>query len=53
MIMVKYYVVYVEVPSGHPGVDEVWEPICGTIQDAYETVRKMRNYAILDILEAR
>lgn len=54
MLMKKYYAVYVEVPTGYPGVVSFY---AGDMKSAWAFVRKPSKegckMAILDILEAR
>lgn len=54
MLLTKYYAVYVEVPSGHPGVACFY---AGSMKEAWAFARKPavdgHRIAILDILEAR
>lgn len=51
MIVYKYYVIYVEVPTGYPGV-EIFESPMIDKNEILELIKHVRSYAILDILEA-
>lgn len=52
MLVNRYYVVYVEVPSGRPGVDLIDIPF-GASEDIRVTFFNAYNRAVLDILEAK
>ncbi len=52
MIVYRYYIIYVEVPTGYPGV-EMFSSLTWDKKEIAEKIKRIRSYAILDILEAR
>lgn len=53
MLLSKYNVVYVEVPTGYPGVITLSMNTSATKQELRELIWKNYPFAILDILEVR
>ena len=55
MLIQKYYVIYVRVPSGYPGVMAVELPLMleNKKKCLQDNVMNSYGYALLDILEAR
>lgn len=51
MIVFKYYVIYVEVLTGYPGVEMIGSQMTDK-NEIVEMLKRIRPYAILDILEA-
>ena len=51
MIVYKYYVIYVELPTGYPGVEMIGSQMTDK-NEIVEMIKRIRSYAILDILEA-
>jgi len=52
LLLQKYYVVYVRVPSGYPGVMTIEVPL-NEGNHLREAMWNTYGYAILDILEAK
>lgn len=50
MLANKYYVIYVEVPTGYPGVELIYAEDKNKLVEA---VRNSRNYAIIGITEGK
>lgn len=56
MLVYRYHIIYVEVPSGHPGVDDV---LAGSKQEALDAVDSTRmmvdgkRIAVIGITEAK
>jgi len=52
MLVNRYYVIYVEVPSGYPGVEMIGSQMTDK-NEIVKMIKRIRPYAILDILEVR
>lgn len=53
MLLTKYYAVYVEVPTGYPGVITLNLDPGMSKEEMRELIWKNYPFAVLDILEAR